>query len=176
MTTITNRPPPKRLAVIMALQALLEQISVDDGDAYTMADKVYRGRLLFGTEVTVNAPALSIIEAPRPSEAAFGGEQKEQRADWWTLMIQGIVPDTKRGPDADNAYFLCQDVERRLNRIQAAKSGSGSPAFPDIYMLNGMISAVEIAPPVVRPPEAGVSDHVFFYLPIRVQIGVTIGE
>lgn len=176
MSMIKTRTPPKRLAVLVALQKLLGQISTADGDAYTMAGKVHRGRLLFGQDVTGNPPALSIVEAPKPDEALFAGEQKGQRSDNWLLLVQGIVEDTKRDDDCDNAYFLCQDVERRLARIQAVKEGSGSPKYPDDYLLGGMISAVEIAPPVVRPPEAGVSDNAFFYLPIKLTISVEIGE
>jgi hypothetical protein len=176
MSLIQNRIPPKRLAVLIRLQALMGQISTADGDAFDMVGKVHRNRLLFGADVVNDPPLLSIIEAPRSDTAFFGGEDSINRADKWTLMIQGLVADTKRDDDADNAYFLVQDVERRLARITDVKGGSGMPKFPGDYMLNGMISAVEIAPPVVRPPEAGVSDNMFFYLPIRVSIGVKIGE
>jgi hypothetical protein len=176
MSLIKTRPAPKRLAVIIALQKLLEQISTADGDAHTMVGRVHRNRILFGQDVTGNPPALSILEAPKPGDALFGGEQQDHRSDGWTLLVQGIVEDTKRDDDADNAYFLCQDVERRLARISAVKGGSGSPKYPDAYLLGGMISAVEIAPPVVRPPEAGVSDNAFFYLPIKLTVSVEIGE
>ena len=176
MSLVKTRTPPKRLAVIMALQNLLGQISTADGDAFDMAGRVRRNRILFGQDVTGNPPALSILEAPKPDDGLFGGEQKGHRSDVWTLLVQGIVEDDKRDDNADNAYFLCQDVERRLARIMAVKSGSGTPKYPDAYLLGGMISAVEIAPPVVRPPEAGVSDNAFFYLPIKLTISVEIGE
>jgi hypothetical protein len=172
----TDRTPPKRLAVIRAMRALLARISTDDGCAFTLKDKVFYNRLLFGQDVTGQPPALSIVEAPRPDAAFFAGEDGTNRSDKWTLMIQGIVPDTKRDSDGDAAYYLVQDVERQLQRITEVGGGSGNPKFPDDYMLGGMISGVEIAPPVVRPPEAGVSDNVFFYLPIRLGIAVKIGE
>lgn len=172
----TTRTPPKRLAVIKALVALLGRISTEDGNAFTLKDKVYYNRLLFGQDVTGQPPALSIVEAPRPDAALFAGEDGSNRSDHWTLMIQGIVPDTKRDSDGDAAYYLVQDVERQLQRITEVSGGSGMPKFPGDYMLGDMISGVEIAPPVVRPPEAGVSDNVFFYLPIRIGIAVKIGE
>jgi hypothetical protein len=172
----TTRPAPKRLAVIQKLQALLAGISTANGDAYDLAGKVYYNRLLFGQDVTGTPPALSIVEAPRSDVAFFAGEDGSNRSDKWTLMIQGIVADTKRDSDQDGAYYLVQDVERRLLRIIDVSRGSGMAKFPGDYMLGDMISGVEIAPPVVRPPEAGVSDHVFFYLPIRVGIAVEIGE
>lgn len=172
---LMNRMPPKRLAVIVRLQALLEQIAVIDGDCLDMAGKVYRNRLLFGADVTERAPALSIVEAPRSDFASFAGEENFQRLDKLTLLVQGIVEDDKTVNTEDYAYYLCQDVERRLKRISQVKE-SGSPKYPDAYLLGGMISSVEVAPPVIRPPEAQVSSHAFFYIPIRLGIGVEIGE
>jgi hypothetical protein len=179
-TTTPTPPPariaPKRLRVIKALAALLGSISTADGDKFTMAGKVTYNRLLFGADVQANPPMLSIVEAPRSDVAFYGGEGGSNRSDKWTLMIQGVLPDTKRNDDQDQAYYLVQDVERRLSRISAVNPNSGNAKFPADYNLGDMISGVEIAPPVVRPPEAGVSDHVFFYLPIRVGISVEIGE
>jgi hypothetical protein len=171
-----DRPKPKRLRIIIALQELLSQISIADGDAFDMVGKVYRNRILIGADINTKPPALAIIEAPRPDFAVFAGEENEARKDNWTLLIQGIVADDRTATTADDAYFLCQDVERRLHRMQATKPGSGSPAFPDVYMLDDMITSIEIAPPVIRPPEAVVSSNAFFYLPIRVGIAARIGE
>ena len=170
-----NRTPPKRLAVLQALQRLLEQISTNDGDGFDMAGNVVINRLLFGPDHTaVHENTLSIVEAPRPDFAVFAGEG-EGRADKWTLMIQGVTPDDKTADTELLPYYLCQDVERRLLHITETRS-SGSPKYQDDYMLGGMISSVEVAPPVVRPPEAQVSSHAFFYLPIRLGIAVEIGQ
>ena len=171
-----DRPLPKRLAVLRALQDLLGQISIADGDAFDMVGKVHRNRVLFGAEATGKPPMIAIVEGPRPDFAVFAGEENEARADQWTLLIQGIVADDRRDGSADDAYFLCQDVERRLHRMQDLKQGSGNARYPGTYMLNGMITSVEIAPPVVRPPEQGVSSNAFFYLPIRLGIAAKIGE
>lgn len=172
---ILNRTPPKRLAVLQALQALLEQISTNDGDGFDMAGNVVINRLLFGPDHTaVHENTLSIVEAPRPDFAVFAGDG-DSRSDRWTLMIQGVTPDDKTADTELLPYYLCQDVERRLLRITATKS-SGSPKYPEDHLLGDMISSVEVAPPVIRPPEAQVSSHAFFYLPIRVGIAVEIGE
>jgi hypothetical protein len=175
MTTM-NRIPPKRLAVIIALQNLLSHISTDNGDAFDMIGKVFRNRILIGADITGDPPALAIIEAPRPDIAIFAGEENEARKDMWTIMIQGIVADDRTDVTTDDAYFLCQDVERRLKRIMATKPQSGSPEFKEDYLLGGMITSVEIAPPVIRPPEAGIANNSFFYLPIRLGIAAKIGE
>lgn len=171
----SGRKPPRRLDVLINLQLLLEEISTDDGDLYTMAGKVHINRMLFGPDVRQDNDAmLSIIEAPRPDFATFAGAG-EARSDKWTLMIQGTVPDDKTVDTEYLPYFFCQDVEKRLVRITERKA-SGNPKYPHDYMLGDMISSVEVAPPVIRPPEAGVSSHAFFYLPIRLGIAVEIGQ
>jgi hypothetical protein len=167
--------PPYRLAVLLRLQLLLEEICKADGDLYDMQGHVHINRLLFGAEVQqAHEATLSIIEAPRPDFATFAGDG-DSRADRWTLMIQGTVPDDKSVDTEYLPYYFCQDVEKRLLRITEVK-GSGSPKYPNDYRLGDMISSVEVAPPVVRPPEAQVSSHAFFYLPIRLGIAVEIGQ
>lgn len=172
---IENRTPPKRLAVITRLVEVLEQISTEDGDAFTMAGRVYRNRILIGADVTDKPPVLAIIESPRAEPGIFAGEGKEARRDSWTIMIQGITADDRKN-SGDDVYYLCQDVERRLLRISATKGHSGNPRYPDVHLLGGMITAIEIAPPVIRPPEAGVANNSFFYLPVRLGMAAEIGE
>lgn len=174
---LSTRPKPQRLRIMLALKELLEQISTADGDAFDLFGKVYTGRTLLGADVTEDdgVPCLAIIEAPRPDFATFAGEENIMRRDNWTLLIQGLAPNDRSANTADYAYFLCQDVERRLQRIMATK-GSSSPMYPDIYKLGDKITSVEIAPPVVRPPEAEVSRHSFFYLPVRFGVGLQVGE
>lgn len=177
MTTPSIREPSKRLSVLIALKELLAGIRKAEGCAFDMsAESVFINRMLFGPEVS-NAnlgTALSIIEAPRPDFAQFAGDGL-MRDDNWTLMIQGIVHDDKTKDTEYNIYYLEQDVERRLLRTIAERT-SGSALHPEHFMLGGKISSVEVAPPVIRPPEAQVSSHAFFYLPIRVGVAMKIGE
>lgn len=167
--------PPKRLAILIALQQHLAAISVIDGYSHDLADKVYRNRILLGADVTEKPPAVSILEAPRADLALFAGDWDEMRKDNWTLLIQGIVADDLTPNTSDDAYYLCQDVERRLARL-IAENERGMPMYPDEFLLGGIITSVEIAPPVVRPAEAQVSTKSFFYLPIRIGVAVKIGE
>lgn len=170
-----HRTLPMRLVVLTSLRMLLAQMRKTDGDLYDMQDSVHINRLLYGADVQQQHSAmLSIIEAPRPDFATFAGAGAA-RADRWTLMIQGITPDDKTADTEYLPYFLCQDVEKRLLRMTEQKA-SGNPKYPGDYMLGDMISSVEVAPPVIRPPEAGVSSHAFFYLPIRLGIAVEIGQ
>lgn len=178
MKNLFNRPPSKRLRILQAIQQLLAGINTAEGYAFDLADKVHINRLLFGQDVVgVNGTLLSIIEAPRPDFAFFAGEGNFMRADKWTLMIQGVTPDDKTANSELWPYYLEQDVEVRLKRISEIRSsGSGTGRYPEHHMLGGMISSVEIAPPVIRPPEAQISSHNFFYLPIRLGVAVEIGE
>jgi hypothetical protein len=169
-----DRPIPYRLKVIMALQDLIAGASKENGDAFDLADKVFRNRILIGAEITERPPAVAIVEAPRADIATFAGEEAAFRKDYWTIMIQGIAADNRKDTE-DDIYYLCQDVERRLNRMQA-ETRNGNPEYKEHYLLGGMITSVEIAPPVIRPPEAGVANNAFFYLAIRLGMAAKIGE
>jgi hypothetical protein len=169
-----DRPIPRRLKVIMALQNLIAGASIANGDAFDLADKVFRNRILIGADVTGKPPAVAIVEAPRADIATFAGEEAAFRKDYWTIMIQGIAADNRKDTE-DDIYYLCQDVERRLNRMQA-ETRNGRPEYQEDYLLGGMITSVEIAPPVIRPPEAGVANNAFFYLAIRLGMAAKIGE
>jgi hypothetical protein len=169
-----DRPIPYRLKVMKALQELIAGASTADGYAFDLADKVYRNRVLIGAEITDRPPAVAIVEAPRADIATFAGEEAAFRKDYWTIMIQGIAADNRKSTE-DDIYYLCQDVERRLNRMQA-ETRNGNPEYKEHYLLGGMITSVEIAPPVIRPPEAGVANNAFFYLAIRLGMAAKIGE
>lgn len=172
-----DRPVPLRLQIIRALHALLEGVSEAEGDAFTLAGKVYRNRSLLGADVNEqpNLPAVSIIEAPRSDIGSYAGAGKEMRVDSWSLLVQGIAADSRRGDKSDDVYYLCQDVEKRLARIGATKPGNGSPLYPEHYMLGGIIASVEIVPPIIRPPENGVANNAFFYIVIRISVPMKIG-
>lgn len=170
------RTPPLRLSILIALQEHLSGINMIDGYNYDLRGKVYRNRILLGEDVTSKPPAISIVEAPRSDIAIFTGEWGDIRRDQWTLLVQGIVVDDKTDNTNDDAYYLCQDVERRLHRLIATKEQTGRPEFPDEHLLGGKITSVEIAPPVVRPPEAHISTMAFFYLPVRLGIAAKIGK
>lgn len=175
---IPERPVPKRLAIIRALQALLEGVSEAEGDAFTLAGKVYRNRSLLGADMNErpNLPMVALIEAPRSDIGSYGGDEREMRRDSWSILVQGIAADSKRGEKSDDVYYLCQDVEKRLHRMQAEKPSNGKPLYPEHHMLGGMITSVEIAPPIVRPPENGVANNAFFYIVLRFGVAMKIGD
>lgn len=176
MSINDTRPVPKRLVVLRALQALLEGVAEADGDAYTLAGKVYRNRTLLGDDVNNRPalPAVAILEAPRAGINMFAGTEREARKDQWTILVQGMTADSRRNDNgSDDIYYLCQDVERRLHRM-IAETGRGKPMYPDQYMLGGKITSAEIVAPIIRPPEAGVANNAFFY--IALYLGVAVQE
>lgn len=165
---------PIRLAILQALTAHLERITPGAGYQHDLSGKVFRGMNLIGADRR-DLPALSILEAPRPDIAIFAGDWSEMRYDQWTLLIQGMAQDDKRNP-SDPAYYLCADVEQQLSRITATRPATGNPAYPQEHLLGGLITGLELAPPVVRPPEDKVSTTAFFFLPVRVGVAVDTGR
>ena len=165
---------PTRLLILQRLQALLEGPLVFKEQPLPMEGKVFRGRNILGDESA--GQSLSILEAPRPDFAYFAGEEKMMRKDKLTLLIQGRTPDDKLNP-CDNAYYLCAAVEERLNRVIAERSaGRDGGLYPEHYLLGNLITDMEVAPPVVRPPEDKVSSSAFFFLAVRVGIAGEIGR
>lgn len=161
-----------RLQILKALTAYLEEMTPTAGFEYDLSleDAVSRGRNLIGSEIKVR-PALSIIEAPTPDVASFTGEWLDFRRDTWTILIQGLVKDDKKNP-SDPAYYMADDVTKWLGRLVATRNdGSGRTVLPaDKHLLGGLITSLEIAPPVVRNPDDKISATAFFYLPIRVGV------
>lgn len=165
---------PFRLEVLKRLTTLLEATTGEDHDGvpYALAGRVYRGRIEFGNETEL--PALSILEAPAPDIGRFAG-QNEARADTWTLLIQGWAVDDKQNP-TDPAYYLAAAVEAQLARIVMEDSRSGRPIDKTNYLLGELITGIEIAPSVVRPPDTRTSSRAFFYQPVRVGLARSVGQ
>lgn len=157
-----------RLDVLIALTELLEGIvptaPTISPTLPTLTGRVFRGRARFGD----NDPdtMISILEAPRPGGAIYGGDF-EARAEDWQLLIQGWCPDDKGHP-SDPVYYLADDVEKRLERISAITNGTGYPKYPEHYMLGNRITKFQQGSPVIRPPTENVSSKSFFYLPVQV--------
>jgi hypothetical protein len=116
-------------------------------------------------------PILSVLEAKATDYGNFADEEQMVRQDDWVLLVQGWAKDDPRNP-TDPAYLLLADVERRLSMI--VDNEKGVPVFPGVYRLGGLIAKLTVAQPVVRPPEEGLSDTAFFFLPLRVGLKVDL--
>ena len=162
----------KRLDILKAITKHLEGINPDNGYAYDFRDKVYRGRDRFGAEFVARMPILSILEAKATDYGNFANEEQTVRLDDWVLLLQGWCSDDARNP-TDPIYDIVAVVEQRLSQI-IAMDEKGQPEFPGVYRLKGLIATLTLAQPVVRPPEEGLSDTAFFFLPVRVGLHVDI--
>lgn len=168
---------PRRLAILMRLTAHLQAITPANGYTNDMSDRVIRGRLVVGNDKAAPSrlPLLSILESPRPELSLFTAEWGSMRSDTWTLLLQGLVADDVLNP-TDPAYVLAAEVEQHLSRLIAVRHETGAPRFPSEHLLGGLIASLDVAPPIVRPPEQGVALTAFFYLPIRLGIAGNIGQ
>lgn len=168
---------PIRLAILKALTEHLENLTPANQYDHDLRGKVYRGRILLGAESTAGdkLPCLSILESPRPELSLFTGEWNAMRSDSWTLLLQGLVKDDVTNP-TDPAYYLAAEVEMHMARLVAVRQETGKPKYPNEHLLGGLITGLDIAAPVVRPPEPGVANTAFFYLPVRLGIAGDLSQ
>lgn len=162
---------PKRLRIIDALTRCLSEISVANGYTHDIIGGVWRGVAQFGADNEV--PMLSILESPNPDIGVFAGSGSRGRKESWTLYLQGWGKDDPMHP-TDPAYYLAADVEKCLARVMMTGS-NGRHAYPEIYALGNTISGLELAPPVVRPPDT-LSTKAYFYMPVRLDIAVNLAD
>lgn len=168
---------PRRLLILMRLSDHLKGITQANGYNYDLSSSVYRGKRIFGADTPL--PAVSIIESPRPDVGIYTGTGDEQRAENWVLLVQGWVEDTSDLVNpTDAAYYLAAAVEERLTMIMAkeAKGSRPKPAYPDVYRLGGIITDLQLSPPVVSQPQDEISSKAFFYLPVRIGLAADVGQ
>lgn len=154
---------PIKLQILKTMTTLLEGVVAPDGSTLTGA--VFRGRNKFDSE---NDPQsmLSMLEAPRPDVPTTAGEYRSHNKYEWVILLQGWTVDDKLHP-SDNAYIFMDAVEKQLARVTATKSGSGNPAYPNDFLLGGLITDFAFGPGVVRPSDE-LSSRAYFYLPLKL--------
>lgn len=160
-----------RLDILKKLTEHLEGITVDNGYQFDLRGKVFRGRDRFGANFTDRLPILSVLEAKATDYGNYADEEQMVRQDDWVLLVQGWIKDDARNP-TDPAYELLAEVEKRISMLMDTERGE--PVYPGVYRLGGLVAKLTVAQPVVRPPEEGLSDTAFFYLPIRVGFKVDL--
>ena len=164
-------PVAKRSAILMKLTQHLQPIEYDsyNGNHYSLASSVFRGRTVFGDEV--HEPFLTILEKPRQLIGPVAGDSKVVRDDTWDLLIQGFATDDKKNP-LDPGYELLAHVEQRMSRLLLQKTNGGGPVYPDEHLLGlkGLVTGLSFIIPIVRPPEVDVSDTAFFYMPLSIGV------
>lgn len=152
---------PKRLTVLKAITAVLQQITPANGYQHDLsgAGRVARGKLTFGDNAPL--PMVAINEPLNPDrEARRSGSTGHMAREVWSLLVQGWAADDWENP-TDPAHLLMADVKKALATVNV-------DTHPN-YRLSGLVGRIQLEPGTVRPPEPGVSDKAFFYLHADVE-------
>jgi hypothetical protein len=173
----------KRLACLKALTTYLAtEITLDNGYKHDLSTlppdedgvevrRVVRGRDLFDDDDPV--PMVSILESPNPDRFPnLAGKEDSGEADQkdkWIIYFQGWVNDDKDNP-TDPAYELMADVKKALAKLTRLKTETGSPMYPDIFLLGGLIADMGYEPGTVRPPAPEYqSSKAFFWMRVILE-------
>jgi hypothetical protein len=167
----------KRLAALKELSSYLEtEITPANGYLHDLTDAVFRGRYKFDDDDPL--PSISILESPNPDRFPnrAGAEDwvEVEQKDNWTLHMQGWVDDDKRNP-TDPAHQLMADVRKALAKLIKERPEQGTPEYPDVYLLGGLILGLELEPGVVRPPDQN-SAKAFFWMRVILKFTENIND
>lgn len=149
---------PFRLRVLTALTDALQEIERDEGYAFDLSGKVFRGRLVYGDKDPL--PMVSVLEVQTPIEHAEADRGTSARPSW-QLIIQGFCHDDPKHP-TDRAYFLAADVARRLAEEAEQVDEGNCLGFKQI-------TGFSVGSPTVRPPD-DLSAKAYFYLVLTIEM------
>lgn len=172
-----------RLRVQKAITASLE-LNVEGVEYnYTLADHVFRGRAAFGPND--GEYLVSVLEPPVTPENIRMPEPVTSGPLLWSLLIQGFAPNDIANP-SDPAHQMMADVRKRF-AIEKSRIVTGAPNDSDRYrnpfglgqfrngvnserQKNYIDSIVFIGTGIVRPPDDGISDKAYFWLPLTLKL------
>lgn len=129
---------------------------------------VYRGRKTVSVEDNV-AYAISVLEAPRATIGSPADVEGRQRAEDWTLNVQGWPPEDREHP-SDPAYVMAAAVRQRMAKLIDSDRETGAPLFPEWFMFNKMVHNIQFGATIVTPATAEVSKVAFWYMPVVVSL------
>lgn len=158
---------PKRLVVLKAITAVLQQITPANGYQHDLSGpgRVARGRLTFGDNAPL--PMVALNEPLNPDrEARRAGSTGHLSREVWSILVQGWAADDWENP-TDPAHLLMADVKKALATVNVeghANYRLVRPGWP-----SGLVGRIQLEPGTVRPPEPGVSDKAFFFLHADVE-------
>ena len=164
---------PFRLRVLKALTDVIKTVTPANGYAHDLSDftdeagrtsaRVFRGRDVFGFNDPL--PMISILEAPRPMDQAFGTQGSAASTGDWEILVQGFVPDDPENP-TDPAHPLIADVmvaiakARKESRRDLLGLGDTAPCVTDL----------RLGAPVVRPADDEMSTVAFAFLGVTMTL------
>jgi hypothetical protein len=172
-----------RVRVQKAITASLEQNVAGPDFNYTLAGAVFRGRTLFGP--SDGHTLVSILEPPVTPESIRTPAEVVKTPFNWSLLIQGFVPDDPANP-SDPAHMLMADVRKRF-AIEKKRFLTGAAVESDrtrnVFGLGRFRDGVDgpeyknyideisfIGTGIVRPPDDGISDKAYFWLPLTLKL------
>lgn len=160
-------PSPFRLAVKEKLATVLSgvEFTYRDEAAPRKVDGVYRGRLLFGSEVE-NQTIIIINEVPIPLETYDIPSGGKVSLSPWNLIIQGWTPEDGLNPTDPADYFLAA-VKKALNAEEQKRHGR--QAVGGILDMKGLVDKIHLGAGVCRPADE-FSDIAYFYLELTLFI------
>jgi len=177
---VTDYPEtlPFKLRAMRAVTAALKEVTPDNGYVCDLADfdpgdgammeRVYRGRDTFGPGDPETM--VSVLEGVEPGEDVAEAPVNTPIAGyWWSILVQGWVPDDRDHP-TDPAYLLLADVRQRLIAEKSRKlPGSHQPDPFGLGPGKNRVEDIRVGPGVVRPPDR-LSDKAWFWLRLELRI------
>lgn len=143
----------KRLRILKALTALIEEVTVANGFQHDLPGAVFRGRRLFTSNDPL--PMVSILEYLRPDLVETGaGYSRNKNQEDFDLLIQGWAEDDPKNP-TDPAHNLLADVKKKVAEIRDETSSN--------YRLGGLTVDLRQDGGVVRPPEETSAKASFYF-------------
>jgi len=156
-------PDSKRLQIQKALTTELEKITKANG--YTHNITVARGRMVLDDNDLANVPLISIVEAPKEDTINYPDTGNAQKNGWQLLLSGWVVPDPLNPTDA--AHDLLREAKLALSPIRLSLAPHEMQGNT-VYMLNGLITSLDIGGGICRPPDERSYGHSFFLLPITL--------
>jgi hypothetical protein len=169
---------PFKLRVLRALSVALKEITPDNGYVFDLADfdpgdgamaeRVFRGRFLFGTNDPI--PMASILEGVHPTDDLVDSPPDTTAGQYdWPILIQGWVDDDPVHP-TDPAYLLAADFRKRLAQERLRKApGSHQPDPFGLGRGRNSILKITVGHEKVRPAD-DISDKAYLWLPVIFRI------
>lgn len=162
-----------RLDILVALTGHLEGIAPAEY-THDLAGRVHRGKPAFGLE-KAGEYFVTILEPDDKRDLSPSANYPDRRVLRWELLLFGVSgPPTDPMHPTDDAYYLLDDLRRRIAWINANTSG-GQPGRV-VRVLGGLVDGrITSGAGVVLPPDPQQSrPRAVCVLPIEIPLAERI--